>query len=243
MRNEFIEKVLSAVPGPQRRKPPAILFIGSPLVFGDWILRVAASESGGMEVRRHDELAPAELERLAGEVTLRMVVVEEAQVEELARHMAAQDGHGGGTYWAIAYHDRDIARDVLDRRLDGGPLRDVRLLPMHVPVEVWALIFRLTLWGDFFVPCELLPTAAAESAPGKEKAPAPAAVAAGLTPRETEVLDLVAQGGQNKVIAHRLGLSEHTVKLHIHRIISKVGVRNRTAAANWYLSGRSGAGG
>ncbi|MDN3722302.1 helix-turn-helix transcriptional regulator [Roseibium salinum] len=44
-----------------------------------------------------------------------------------------------------------------------------------------------------------------------------------LTPRENEVLALIAQGLQNKNIAAALRLSEHTIKLHIHHIISKMG--------------------
>ena len=57
-----------------------------------------------------------------------------------------------------------------------------------------------------------------------------------LTPREMEILALIARGEQNKAIAGKLGLSVHTVKLHSHNIFSKLGVSNRTEAANWYLS-------
>ena len=51
-----------------------------------------------------------------------------------------------------------------------------------------------------------------------------------------EILPLIARGEQNKTIADKLGLSVHTVKLHSHNIFSKLGVSNRTGAANWYLS-------
>ncbi len=51
------------------------------------------------------------------------------------------------------------------------------------------------------------------------------------------MLHLAAKGGQrNKVIANALGVSEHTVKLHIHHIIAKLGVANRTEAANRYMA-------
>src|SRR5690606_5102568 len=56
-----------------------------------------------------------------------------------------------------------------------------------------------------------------------------------LTGREREILSAVARGRQNKIIAADLGLSEHTVKLHIHNIITKLGVHNRTEAAVLYL--------
>lgn len=56
-----------------------------------------------------------------------------------------------------------------------------------------------------------------------------------LTVRELEVLAMVARGHQNKIIAADLGLSEHTVKIHIHNIIRKLGVHNRTEAAAIYF--------
>jgi len=51
-----------------------------------------------------------------------------------------------------------------------------------------------------------------------------------LTPRESEVLELVAQGLANKQIALELDISEHTVKFHISAIYRKLGVTNRTEA-------------
>ena len=52
-----------------------------------------------------------------------------------------------------------------------------------------------------------------------------------LTPRERLVLDLLRQGLPNKIIAFRLGMAQSTVKVHVHNIITKLNVRNRTAAA------------
>ncbi|CAK07330.1 response regulator [Rhizobium johnstonii] len=52
-----------------------------------------------------------------------------------------------------------------------------------------------------------------------------------LTPREREVMDLVAQGLSNKHIGLRLSLQEKTVKHHMTQILSKLGASNRTEAA------------
>ena len=56
------------------------------------------------------------------------------------------------------------------------------------------------------------------------KSPAP------LTPRELEILSLLAAGDSNKTIAARLSLSVHTIKFHVSSILSKLGVSSRTEA-------------
>ena len=54
-----------------------------------------------------------------------------------------------------------------------------------------------------------------------------------LTPREREVLGLVADGLPNKLIARRLEISEKTVKAHLTNIFQRIGVTDRTQAALW----------
>jgi DNA-binding NarL/FixJ family response regulator len=55
----------------------------------------------------------------------------------------------------------------------------------------------------------------------------------GLSPREEEVLRLVAQGLANKQIARALGITERTVKAHLGRVFREIGVLDRTSAALW----------
>lgn len=52
-----------------------------------------------------------------------------------------------------------------------------------------------------------------------------------LTPRENEILLLLAEGQSNKVIARNLGISDGTVKLHVKSILRKLGVHSRVEAA------------
>jgi DNA-binding NarL/FixJ family response regulator len=51
-----------------------------------------------------------------------------------------------------------------------------------------------------------------------------------LTPREIEVLGMLAEGAGNKIIARRLGISEHTVKFHVGSILAKLNASSRTEA-------------
>jgi len=79
--------------------------------------------------------------------------------------------------------------------------------------------------------------------PGREEQPARVPVseadagspdaATVLTPRERDVLKLVAQGLSNPEIAQRLFLSEHTVHRHLANIRHKLGLSSRAAAAAW----------
>jgi DNA-binding NarL/FixJ family response regulator len=61
-------------------------------------------------------------------------------------------------------------------------------------------------------------------------APRPARNPEFLSPREIEVLGMMAEGLSNKTIAYRLGISEHTVKFHITSIMSKLNAGSRTEA-------------
>ncbi|EHP42090.1 response regulator, luxr family protein [Cupriavidus basilensis OR16] len=54
--------------------------------------------------------------------------------------------------------------------------------------------------------------------------------ASSLTPRQLEVLDQLSQGRSNKIIAHHLGLSENTVRVHVAAILDHLGVVSRVEA-------------
>jgi DNA-binding CsgD family transcriptional regulator len=54
--------------------------------------------------------------------------------------------------------------------------------------------------------------------------------AANLTPREAEVLALLTEGASNRAIAGRLGISVHTAKFHVGRVIDKLDATGRTDA-------------
>jgi two-component system nitrate/nitrite response regulator NarL len=96
-------------------------------------------------------------------------------------------------------------------------------LPKTLPAKVLTAALQVILSGGTYVP--------ADYAQAKTAA-APAPVLASLTPREAEVLSLLAIGRSNKEIGLALSLQEITVKLHARNIFRKLGVRNRVEAAN-----------
>ncbi len=99
----------------------------------------------------------------------------------------------------------------------------------------------LTAIGDHDE-ARVLTTAAAETAArlgalplarrlGADAAPSPAAARASLTPRETEILGLVAEGRSNGEIGRQLFISTKTVSVHVSNILGKLGAAGRTEAA------------
>lgn len=127
------------------------------------------------------------------------------------------------------------------------------ILPMTLKLEVWLAAVLLLLSGGEYYPVvnrrETRPAVApppvspraqsVEAAPAAITRQAPPMLTS-LTAREHEILELLSEGHQNKLIAHRMSLSEHTVKVHVHNLLSKLHVSNRTQAAATYRRGLAG---
>lgn len=97
-------------------------------------------------------------------------------------------------------------------------------IPTSVAFDVIIEAIKLVLaGGTYYPPCVL--SACANSADAKYGS-SPA-----LTPREVAVLEGVRQGLPNKLIARELGISESTIRVHVHRLMKKLKVQNRTQAA------------
>lgn len=101
-------------------------------------------------------------------------------------------------------------RNILHREVD----------PASVAAAVRTVALGLTVLGPSLVPTTLF---------GSDRPPDP--LIEDLTGRELEVLALLAEGLTNKAIAHRLEISEHTVKFHVNAILNKLNAQSRTEAA------------
>jgi len=120
--------------------------------------------------------------------------------------------------------DQDIALDVLRRGA-------AAYVPKYVRPGDLAALVRQVAGGAVLIGGNRLTSALGSAAqPGVEASEA-AKAAHGLTQRELEVLNLVAQGMSNADIAKTLFITTKTVKYHLTTIFSKLGVRNRTEAA------------
>jgi len=101
------------------------------------------------------------------------------------------------------------ARGILPRETDAAGLRAAL-----IAVSQGLVVFN--------------PTVTASLLPSGDHLPGP--IPSALTPRELQVMQLLAEGLPNKGIAGRLEISEHTVKFHVNAIMGKLGAQSRTDA-------------
>ncbi len=102
------------------------------------------------------------------------------------------------------------------------------LLPRDVTTEEMVTAIQAAAKGLVVLHPDVLHSMFSPIFPGEEPEPDPSDQV--LTPREIEVLRVVADGLGNKEIASRLGISDHTVKFHISSIFAKLGASSRTEA-------------
>jgi DNA-binding NarL/FixJ family response regulator len=119
-----------------------------------------------------------------------------------------------------SFSDRDRVRDALAAGAIGYLLKD------SDPQDVVAGVIAAAKQGSPIDP-RVARTLLTEGTvgPGPQLPP--------LSPRELDVLRLVAKGMANKQIGRALGISERTVKVHLGNVFRRIGVQDRTSAALW----------
>ena len=122
-----------------------------------------------------------------------------------------------------AHHD---VRDALEHGSAG-------YIPKSSSVKIMLSALDLIFSGGVYVPPTVLREGTVADTADARAAmpPADPALEQLLTQRQREVLERLREGKSNKQIAHELGLSEGTVKIHMTAIFKSLGVRNRTQAA------------
>jgi DNA-binding CsgD family transcriptional regulator len=173
---------------------------------------------------------------------LKLLIVDQGLFEDLLERPEDYQSLNPTATIALGYRSAEIARRFL-RMSDEDRHGQIGYLPMNAPLEVLLSSIRMLFHKEYFVPrCLLGPgiqlgRAGDRSHNGENGAEQDLETKySRLTRREKEVLKLVSEGDSNKAIAKRLGITEHTVKLHLHNLSSKFGVSNRTAAANLYFA-------
>lgn len=219
--------------GPRHESLPAsaarhgIYFDGSGLYFSETLLAAVAREfiefsivcTRDFEHGIHPEI--------------QLVLVAPDQVKDFDAVVTELNNMCPSARLVFCYEAEEKARALFAEHRGRIVAQQISLMPMNVRLDAWMSYLRLFLQGQTHISTGLIGPADDPSAAPRSHFTSPALQK--LTTREAEILALAAQGAQNKIIASQLKISEHTVKLHMHRVIRKLGVRNRTEAAHFLL--------
>jgi DNA-binding NarL/FixJ family response regulator len=141
---------------------------------------------------------------------------------EATRQIAAATENGPRILILTTFDLDDYVYDALQAGASGFLLKDVRAETLFEAVRVVA-------GGEALLAPTITRRLIAEFARLRPRQVRPDALAE-LTPRETEILGLVAEGLSNREIAERLVLSDETVKTHVSHVLRKLGLRDRAQA-------------
>lgn len=179
-------------------------------------IRALLSADPGIEVvgesaNGYDGMAAAQ--RLRPDVVLMDLSMPKLDGVAATRGVMA-DGSASAVVVLTSFSDRDRVKEVLAAGATGYVLKDCE------PAQLLAAVHSAAAGN---VPLD----------PRVAGALLPQAGGPALSPREIDVLRLVAQGLANKQIGRALGITERTVKAHLGRVFREIGVPDRTSAALW----------
>lgn len=124
--------------------------------------------------------------------------------------------------FSVSNHEEDVVT-ALKRGADGYLLKDME------PEDLLKALHQAAA-GEMVLSEALTPVLAASVR--ASRAPAERDISQ-LTPRERDILKLIAQGLPNKMIARRLDIMESTVKVHVKHLLKKMKLKSRVEAAVW----------
>ncbi len=215
------------------------VFIGPQKSFTQTVMRIVDEEIDDVCPVRHETVTEFLNTLPTMSSPVRVIIVDACLCENViqdVKELAHADSEDFPMQQApgvvVAYWNECQGKHVFE---DIGGTAEVQgFLPMNQNIDIWLAVMRLFLSGGTYFPPELQEiqletessTAAEHVATDTEESKKDV-----LTQREVAVMEEVVNGLQNKQIAAKLKVSEHTIKLHIHHIITKLQVSNRTAAA------------
>jgi DNA-binding NarL/FixJ family response regulator len=197
------------------------VFVAAPTPMMRMGLRGMLAEADGVEVVGD---APS-LSEYASEVAeADVLVVADDELLGEVRFATPEEG----TLAVLILSDHEEARAVSTLR--ALPLRGWGLLSPNAATEELHAAVSAVSQGLVVLPLELSERLFSAYTPFGTLEPEP--MDEPLTPRESEVLELLGQGLSNKMIARQLHISEHTVKFHVSSVYGKLGASSRADAVS-----------
>jgi DNA-binding NarL/FixJ family response regulator len=164
-------------------------------------------------------------DRECGQFSLIILYLHAAECHPLDVIRSLRSAHSRSILFLISEDEYQISPDFIRTAWNLGARGFVLTKTTGLALALSAI--RFVQSGGFFAPFDEL----LSLAPASPKSSPLALAGTDLTARETVVLGLVKEGKTNKVIARELRLSSNTVKVHVHNILRKMKVSNRTEAA------------
>ncbi|MGH0230395.1 LuxR C-terminal-related transcriptional regulator [Sinorhizobium meliloti] len=220
----------------ERRPRRVILIISKTGIISERLISALEREFSWVLVEEVEQVAAA-CNVFAHPVSL--ILVDPGMIDEAdERYIDLLRLHPDALAAAIEPNDENLTASFL--KLTRSPLVH-SVLPMNLRLDTWLSVIGLMLCGgDYLPPALILDARRNGHAPGGGAklpgAPINGTGVSELTARELQILEMVSRGLQNKLIAAEFRLSEHTVKIHLHNIITKLGAHNRTEAVARFRS-------
>ncbi|WP_136658728.1 response regulator transcription factor [Nitratireductor sp. XY-223] len=221
----------------------AVIYIGPQQKFAQCLAKALVEELEELDVVKKNDFQDVfhSIEDLKHRAVL--LVVDETLCEHVADAFGRLRRVFPTQVICMAFNQYETLPDSARKLALDGTVRS--FLPMNLRLDIWLSAVQLMINGGDYMPPEFLKASGKQKQVnghsgdhvngGGHRHSGNPGTGAKLTAREIDVLALVARGCQNKIVAAELNLSQHTVKLHMHNIIAKLGVSNRTEAAAIYF--------
>ena len=142
---------------------------------------------------------------------------------ETLKEIKARNFNTKTILFTVSDSGEDI-QEALKLGVDGYLLKDIE--PEFIITDI-----RIILRGELVISPSLAPILAQIL-----RTPSIEDISSNLTSRELQVIQMISEGLSNKMIAHKLSITESTVKVHVKHILNKTGLRTRVEAAVWTVN-------